>query len=430
MTTWSTLARAVADQVAAARRRDEAPRYGEGDRVADPQATLDLVRALAPTLGITRIGLVTGLDTIGLPIGAAFRPNSKSLSVNQGKGRDSVSALVSAAMEAAEVAIAERLPAAHLTASLEGIRADGVPLLDLQRVTRCRARDIDGKAPRAFVPGWDLMAGAAVAVPFELVGLDHTELPERDAFDRSSDGLASGNRLGEAVLRGLHELIERDAIALMELLPDRVLTVLRRPPAWFGDPWLVEAVGRLDAAGVDVALFDATSDIAVPVAAALLTPRAMERRPGAIEAGLCIGYGSDATIGGAAVRAVLEACQARVTAIAGARDDIGADRYRPVTDGDSGRQGRLASLTGSPMEADPPPHVGPVFPAPLWERIDRIASLLAARGVRQAVAVPLTAADDPIQVCRTIVPGLEVGTGGHARQPGARLLRAMLRGAA
>lgn len=430
MTTWSTLAGAVADQVAAARGADEAPRYGEGDRVADPTATLDIVRALAPTLGITRIGLVTGLDTIGLPIGAAFRPNSKSLSVNQGKGRDNVSALVSAAMEAAEVAIAERLPAAHLSATLDSLGADGVPLLDLQRVTRCRARAIDRHAARCFVPGLDLMTGTAVAVPFELVGLDHTDLPEGDAFDRSSDGLASGNRLGEAVLRGLHELIERDAIALMELLPDKALAGLRRRPDWFGDAWLAEAVGRLDDAGVDVALFDATSDIPVPVAAALLTPRAMARRPGAIEAGLCIGYGSDATMGGAAVRAVLEACQARVTAIAGARDDIGADRYRPIADGDPGRQGRLARLTGGPIADDPPPPVDPAFPTGLWERIDRIVALLAAHGLRQAVAVPLTTADQPIQVCRTIVPGLEVGTGGHARQPGARLLRAMLRGAA
>lgn len=429
MTTWPMLADIVAGQVAASRRAADRAVHGERDRVVDPAETLAVVRRLSPALGITRIGLVTGLDRVGVPIGAAYRPNSRSLSVNQGKGRDAVSALASAAMEAAEVAVAERDPAAFLTLSLAAAAAAGVSLVDLARVTRCRPRDVDRTLPRRLVAGFDLIAGAAVAVPFELVGLDHVDLPPRDAFDRSSDGLASGNLLVEAVLRGLHELVERDAIALMELLPDPAVAALKRAPGWFGDPWLDAAVGRLDAAAVDVALFDATSDFGVPVVAALLTPRRMERDPGAIEAGLTIGYGSDASVGSAAMRAVAEACQARVTAIAGARDDIGADRYRPLGAGDRGRNDRLAALTAAPA-VDAPPRPALARDGGLWPAVDAVVARLAAGGIRQVVVVPMTAPDFPFAVCRVIVPGLEIGTGGPGRQPGARLLRAMLRSAA
>ncbi len=296
---------------------------------------------MAPSLGITRIGLVTGLDAVGVPIAAAYRPNSKSLSVNQGKGRDAVSAMVSAAMEAAEVAIAERVPADALLMSIEDAVAAEIPLLDMKRMTRCRWRSIDKRAPRPLVAGFDLLSGRTVAVPYDLVGLDHTDLADGDPFDRSSDGLASGNRLAEAILRALMELVERDAVALMETVPEASLRSLKRHAAWFSDDFVSDAVARLDRAGVDVALLDATSDIDLPVVAALLTPRAMERRPGAIEAGITIGYGCDLSHGAAAMRAITEACQARVTAIAGARDDIGADRYEAVDKGDPARQAAL-----------------------------------------------------------------------------------------
>lgn len=427
--TWSALATAVAGQVEASMRAGERSAWSDDDRVVPPAETLRAVRRHAAALGITRIGLVTGLDRLGLPTAAAFRPNSKSLSVNQGKGRDDVSAMVSAAMEAAEVAIAERPPAQALAHSLGGLESERLPLVDLQRVSRCRARHIARDETRAFLAGYDLLSKAAMLVPSELVGLDHTGLGPRDPFDRSSDGLASGNRLAEAILRGLHELVERDAAALFQLLPDEAATAHKRAPDWFGEPWLVGAADRLDAAGIDLALYDITSDIGIPVAAALLAPRAMLREPGAVVAGITIGYGSDGTIGGAAVRAVTEAAQARATAIAGARDDIGLDWYRAIAHGDPERMGRLAALATAAVPEASPPEVR-VPAKSLWDSIGRILDALRACGIRQAVAVPIAAPEFGFSVCRMIVPGLEVGLGGPGRQPGARVLRAMLKAAA
>src|SRR5262249_37627598 len=54
-------------------------------------------------MGITRLGNVTGLDRIGIPVAIAVRPNSRSVSVSQGKGLTLSHALASALMEATEI---------------------------------------------------------------------------------------------------------------------------------------------------------------------------------------------------------------------------------------------------------------------------------------------------------------------------------------
>ncbi len=57
--------------------------------------------------GITRVGDVTGLDIVGIPVWFAVRPNSRGLSVSQGKGLVPAQARLSAVMEAIEGAVAE-----------------------------------------------------------------------------------------------------------------------------------------------------------------------------------------------------------------------------------------------------------------------------------------------------------------------------------
>src|SRR6266542_6028619 len=78
------------------------------DRRVSPAETLEKVRPLFKHWGITRLSEITGLDNLGVPVACAVRPNSFSLSVSLGKGPDRESAYVSAAMEAAETAVAER----------------------------------------------------------------------------------------------------------------------------------------------------------------------------------------------------------------------------------------------------------------------------------------------------------------------------------
>ena len=55
-------------------------------RTAPPETTLENIRRVAPTVGLTRLADVTGLDRIGIPTVVGYRPNSPTLTVSGGKG--------------------------------------------------------------------------------------------------------------------------------------------------------------------------------------------------------------------------------------------------------------------------------------------------------------------------------------------------------
>src|SRR5204862_3563636 len=78
-------------------------------RSRSPSETLERVRPHAAAMGITRLGNITGLDRIGIPVAVAVRPNSRSVSVSQGKGLDLPQAMASALMEACEGFHAEEI---------------------------------------------------------------------------------------------------------------------------------------------------------------------------------------------------------------------------------------------------------------------------------------------------------------------------------
>jgi len=78
-------------------------------RTTPPEVTLARARAVAPSLGITRVTDITRLDRVGVPVYASIRPTAApgSLCVNAGKGLHPIEAEVGAYMEAIEFALAE-----------------------------------------------------------------------------------------------------------------------------------------------------------------------------------------------------------------------------------------------------------------------------------------------------------------------------------
>src|SRR5215470_16618299 len=78
-------------------------------RTVAPEETLARVRPHMAAFGITRLGNITGLDRIGIPVAVAVRPNSRSVSVSQGKGLELPQAMASALMEACEGFHAEEI---------------------------------------------------------------------------------------------------------------------------------------------------------------------------------------------------------------------------------------------------------------------------------------------------------------------------------
>src|SRR5258708_21974963 len=81
----------------------------ETHRTTSPSETVAHVKTLMPRLGITRIANLTGLDRIGVPVVAVYRPNSRSVAVSQGKGLNLPAAQASGLMESVETYHAENI---------------------------------------------------------------------------------------------------------------------------------------------------------------------------------------------------------------------------------------------------------------------------------------------------------------------------------
>ena len=387
-----------------------------GQRSCSASETLRRIAAFFAGYGITRIANVTGLDRIGIPVCMAVRPNSRGLAVSQGKGLDLDAAKVSAAVESIEGWHAER---PLCTQTLERYS-------DLS--ARAAAADPHGLAisrNSAFAPNrtipWaeatDLQTGVSVWVPFELVHADATlpRMPGSGCFVFSTNGLASGNGLAEATLHALCELIERDAIALWKVSGGEACTETRIDPDSVEDGACRELLHRYRAAGIMPMLWDVSSDIGLPVfrvliydewAGASLTPYAT-----------AFGAGCHPSREVALSRALTEAAQSRLTAIAGSRDD-GTRGHFEATQGSAAAEyyGALAKRPASLRFDQSPSANHRTLEADLRHAIH----CLAARGMTQVLNVDLTRPDSPVAVVRCIVPGLEGPSSSPSYAPGRR----------
>src|SRR5438128_8144078 len=186
-------------------------RFWQGThRTADPGETLARVRPHALRMGITRLGNITGLDRIGIPVAVAVRPNSRSVSVSQGKGVDLTQAITSALMEASEGFHAEEVGEGRRATYRELAENRGV----VDPLTLCTTgRPFDDDALISWLLGFDLLRREGCWVPAEIVHTDYTQ-PLDGYFLAGSNGLASGNHLVEAISSAICEIVERDAVAL------------------------------------------------------------------------------------------------------------------------------------------------------------------------------------------------------------------------
>jgi ribosomal protein S12 methylthiotransferase accessory factor len=357
-------------------------------------ATLARVLPLAPRMGITRVAVLTGLDVLGIPVAAATRPNSRSIAVHQGKGISLAAAKASAVMEAVETFHAETM-----TLPLRLAAAGELPgAMDPAALPRSAGRVL-GDVRILWAEARELMGGGTLFVPQELVGADYTHPapPGTGWFQATTNGLASGNHWLEAVLHGLYEVVERDAIAVWRAGGARVrdATVLDLDSV---DSALNRAVlERYRAASVAVRVWDVTSDMALPCFIALAVAP-----DGGVEAELGSGCHADREI--ALARALTEAAQARLTRISGARDDFAPEGYDLAAKTE--RQATAREWLRTPARrlfAQTPSWAG----ATLRHDLDIALARLHAARVRQVAYVDLTQEAFGVPVARVIVPGLE-----------------------
>ena len=384
-------------------------------RTVPPDETLARLMPLLPGMGITRIANITGLDLIGIPVVMVCRPNSRSVAVAQGKGLDLAAAKVSGVMESIETFHAERvaLPL-RLATYAELCRSESVA--EVPRLPfSVRGRFADD-LPILWVAGRDLMGGGTAWVPYECVHTDYTlPFPQGSlCFAANTNGLASGNHALEATSHGLAEVIERDAITLWKQRDDasRKSTVVDLDTV--DDAACRALLDRLAAAGIDVMVWDATSDVGVATFYCLLVGQ---------QTGFAdpeYGSGCHPSRAIALSRALTEAAQARTTYIAGSRDDFVPELYAGSVRERRLRDCRALLASRAPARAF---RDVPSFEADdIAADVDWMLRQLARAGMAQALVVDLTIAEYGLPVVRVVVPGLEGPDKGPGSDyvPGAR----------
>ena len=400
---------------------DEAKRFRLGaHRVRDPEETLERALRHAGRFGLTRVAVLTGLDVTGIPVAAAVRPNARSLSVFQGKGATLAAAKASAVMEAVEAWHAETLAAPLRWGSHDRLRESGLAPLDPARLPHSAAApDLSAReAPMLWVEGRDLADGSPLWVPLDLVTADYAlDGPPSSGFlQATTNGLASGNTRGEALVHALAELVERDAHALWLALPPAARAETAIDPASIADPLCADLLACFAAAGIALAIWDITSDLGIPAFRVLALPGREE--PG-MEAELGLGCHPDPGV--ALSRALTEAAQSRVTRISGARDDFAPESYAAPA-----RAARRAAALRALSEAVPPRRrfeavQGCAAPT-IHGDLALLLSRIGAAGLGPAAWVDMTREEIGIPVVRAVVAGLEgtPGPAGGGYAPGAR----------
>jgi YcaO-like protein with predicted kinase domain len=355
-------------------------------------------------MGITRVANVTGLDSVGIPVVMVCRPNSRSVAVSQGKGIDLDSARASGLMESAELYHAETITLPLRLATYEEIRYRHT-VVEVEKLPRSSGSRFHPDLRLLWCEGRDLLSGETVLVPFEMVHTNYTT-PFPDGygcFTASSNGLASGNELIEAISHGICEVVERDASTLWKLRKDEgKLDVDRLDLTSVDDPICQELIGKLESAGLSVNVWDVTSDIGIAAFACVIVPR---EESALWHDSAAIGHGCHPAREVALARAVTEAAQARLTVIAGVRDDFGREIYDDLQRADVLNAARQRGSNSVPTRLlrDIPHWDGETFE----EDVEWQLNCIRQAGLGRVVVIDLTKPEFGLAVVRVIVPGLE-----------------------
>ncbi|EPE94580.1 hypothetical protein RGCCGE502_28768 (plasmid) [Rhizobium grahamii CCGE 502] len=352
----------------------------------------------------------TGLDYIGIPVWCAYIPNGRSIAISQGKGLSDDDAKVSAIMEALERVVANAPSVPVRRASARNLSADSLAFHSLSCLIGRHQREIDPDEEVDWGLGCDLLTNRTVYVPVDAAVLDRTR---RNRFWMSSDGLASGNTLDEAILHGVLERIERDAYCLWQIGSEDSRLASCIDPTCINDPVLDGLIARVEGAGLDIRLFNMTTGLGVPSITAVMGARGPYRQ-GARFVEITGGSGAHLSMARAAIRAVTEAVQSRMTYISGARDDIPAELFRMPAPAET-----LRSLDAVPNGRVT---VTPVQPGGVTDHLRMVVEALRAHNVGPAIALPLAPQSLPFHVVKVFVPALENPAGARQFTFGPRSL--------
>ncbi|MCX4766656.1 TOMM precursor leader peptide-binding protein [Streptomyces sp. NBC_01275] len=283
----------------------------------------------------------------------------------------------------------------------------------------------DEDAPLDWTPVWSLTERRQRLAPTSLL---YFNAPDADTgFCRAtSNGAAAGTSLEDAVVHGCLELVERDAIALWWYNRTRQPGLPLDPQ----DPWIVQLLAVLRDMGRTVWALDLTSDLGIPVVAAVSargnTNRSATNRSAADgstgdgsardgSTGDADGFAEDIVLGfGAhfdpriALRRALTELNQMLPPLAEA--PIGKASAYTGADPEARHWFRHATLADQPYllpaarrPAPPPASLRP--PADASAQVEALVALLRPRGL-DVLVLDQTRPDVELPVAKVLIPGL------------------------
>lgn len=371
-------------------------------RLMAPEQTLTNIEPHLAAMSISRCADITGLDRIGIPVYCAIRPRSRTVQVSNGKGLLHINAKVSALMEAIEIFHMENPSGRLRRDSLTSMRRNGQCIVQPSFLLNYQAEKF---FTEDFLIDWlsaeNLLTGEEVWIPGSAVYLCSPML-----YKYSSNGLASGNHLIEATLHGLYEVIERDAISRLSVngrinLSGECCKFIDLNT--IDDSSVQELYDLLKRAESKLVLIWVKSCIQIHTFWAVI----LDQNYFSSSTMINIGYGSHLNISVAAIRAITEAAQVRLTYIHGAREDIPASAYQATEsrrkvyayfdqiEGDTHWQ----TCSELATEGDD-----------LLYDYTHILNLLSEAGYKNIFRVNLTRSPFNIPVSKVFIPGLKLNS--------------------
>lgn len=378
--------------------------FGCTHRAIAPEETIKNVESKLRAAGVTRVAEITHLDRVGIPVYSAIRPAAAegAVSIYAGKGATKPQAKASAMMESFERYSAE-LHADHKQKFINGVfeGSEG----ELNRYIRPSLLILPNllfdpeTAEVEWVRSTNLKDDKDVLVPANAVY--HPYVPERSVklFQSNTNGLASGNRLEEAVFHGIMEVVERDAWSIFESkrqskpeinCENTENQIIKNILTMFND------------AGIHVKLVDLTDDVEITTVAAVSDDTVLKD-----PALLTLGVGTHLDPEVAVIRALTEVAQSRATQIHGTREDTvravfmrkaGYERMKRINNHWFGESEKSIEIT----------EMKNISGKSFKEDIETSKKLLSKCGFEDVLYVDLTRPEIEIPVVRVIIPGMEL----------------------
>jgi ribosomal protein S12 methylthiotransferase accessory factor len=402
-----------------------------------------VVDALRPVLGVTRVSMIAGLGDIAIPNAQAFRPDGEwSSTVGSGKSETELGAKIGAILEEAEKWSQEQTAARHealvsTVESYEKLVAQTEAVVDPATLDLPYDTCYSPSLPIEWYRAEDLLRGKQMLVP--AAAFNHRRLRNDIYFSPrgarktvTTNGLAAGLTMAEALTHGLCEFIERHARTLDFIRRENpgVRDFRQHPPINLNTapPAIQALVAKVTSPGHRLVAHDIRSDIDVPTFHACIVMKDTLSRGQLFGDGLvrASGWAAHPDVQTALQMAILEASQTIISAVAGAREDL-AIKARSL-----GRHERSDCRRASAFlaEFDPASHAVPFSSLSGFSSEDASADMfwlidqLRNGGCESVLAMDYSAERiAPVRVVRVLVPGLETINAFHT---GPRARRALL----